>query len=278
MKHFILIITLLFTVSVYAEQKPQRIITIGGALTEIIYQLDGGENLVANDTTSYYPSEAEKLPKVGYQRALSAEGILSLKPDLVIHTDEAGPGTVLKQLETANVNLLEIKSARSIDDIFNSINIIATAIGKEAEAKQLIADLQNKKKYLEQILSNQKEKQKVMFLLQHSGGAPMVAGTQTAADSIIKLSGAINVVTAYEGYKPLTPESVITQSPDIILVTSQGLALAGGEESLIKNNSLAMTPAGKNRNIVSMDSLLLLGFGPRTVDAAMQLHEQFEKL
>ena len=278
MKNIILFFTLIFTLPVYAEKNPQRIITIGGALTEIIYQLDSGERLVGNDTTSYYPSEAEALPKIGYQRALSAEGILSLKPDLVIHTDEAGPKTVIEQLKTANVNLLEVKSGRSIEDIISSINIIATAIGKQTKAEQIITSLREKKDDLEKIVSKQTYKQKVMFILQHGGGAPMVAGTKTAADSIIKLSGAINVVTAYEGYKPLTPEAVITQSPDIILITAQGLQQAGGKESLIKDNALALTPAGKNKNIVSMDSLLLLGFGPRTIDAANQLNEQFKKL
>ena len=278
MKYFILIYTFLFSLTVNAEETPQRIIAIGGALTEIIYKLDGENLLVANDTTSYYPKEAERLPKVGYQRALSAEGILSLKPDLVIHTDEAGPRTVLKQLESAKVKLLEIKSARSVEDIISSINIIAKSIGKQDKAKKLIANLQHDKDILKNRISTQSNRQKVVFILQHGGGAPMVAGNQTAADSIIKLSGAINVISDFEGYKPLTPEAVITQSPDIILITDQGLKQAGGKDKLINNNALALTPAGKNKRIVSMDSLLLLGFGPRTIDAARQLHDQFSKL
>jgi heme transport system substrate-binding protein len=278
MKNILIFFTLILTLPVYADETPQRIITIGGALTEIVYQLESGDHLVGNDTTSYYPNEAEALPKVGYQRALSAEGILSLKPDLVIHTDEAGPKSVMKQLKAAGVNLLEIKSGRSIEDIIDSINTIALAIDKNEIAEQLVTSLLQKKTNLEKIVSEQTHKHKVMFILQHGGGAPMVAGTKTAADSIIKLSGAINVVTAYEGYKPLTPEAVITQSPDIILITEQGLQQAGGKESLIKNNALALTPAGKNKNIISMDSLLLLGFGPRTIDAANSLNEQFKNL
>jgi iron complex transport system substrate-binding protein len=278
MKRIISILILIFVLPVYAEETPQRIITIGGALTEIVYQLDSGDRLVGNDTTSYYPSEAESLPKVGYQRALSVEGILSLKPDLVIHTNEAGPKTVLAQLKAAKVNLIEIKSGRSVEDIMENINIIAEAIGKKEKASEVIASLQQKKKSLDEAVSKKTNKQKVIFILQHGGGAPMVAGTKTAADSIIKLSGAENVVTSYEGYKPLTPEAVITNKPDIILITEQGLQQAGGKNSLLKNNALALTPAGKNGNIIAMDSLLLLGFGPRTLDAANTLNQKFNNL
>jgi heme transport system substrate-binding protein len=278
MKNILIFFTLILALPTYAKETPQRIITIGGALTEIIYQLDSGDRLVGNDTTSYYPSEAESLPKVGYQRALSVEGILSLKPDLVIYTDEAGPKSVMKQLKAAGVNLLEIKSGRSIEDIIDSIKIIASAIDKNDKADQLVTSLLEKKNNLEKIVSKQTRKQKIMFILQHGNGAPMVAGTKTAADSIIKLSGAINVVTGYEGYKPITPEAVITQSPDIILITEQGLQQAGGKDNLINNNALALTPAGKKRNIISMDSLLLLGFGPRTIDAANILNNQIKNL
>ena len=92
---------ILFSLSSYAEI-PKRVITIGGSLTEIVYALDSQALLVGSDTTSYYPEAAEELPKVGYQRTLSAEGILSLDPDLVIVTEEAGPPAVLKQLQSTN--------------------------------------------------------------------------------------------------------------------------------------------------------------------------------
>lgn len=103
----------------------------------------------------------------------------------------------------------------------------------------------------------------------------MVAGVSTAADSIIALAGGQNAVSGYSGYKPLTPESAVAAQPDIILLTSQGLEAIGGSEGLRGLPGLALTPAVKNDQIIAMDALLLLGFGPRTADAAMTLHRKF---
>lgn len=278
MRKLILIFICLFNSTVNADETAKRIITIGGSLTEIVYQLGAGNNLVASDTTSYFPIEAEKLPKVGYQRALSTEGILSLNPDIVILTDEAGPSTVIAQLKTTDIKLLTLKSGRSINDVIENINVIAEVIDKNDMANELIKKLNKEKLKLEKIVSTQKQKHKVMFILQYGGGVPMVAGRNTAADSIIKLSGVDNVVTEYMGYKPLTPEAAVALAPDIILITEQGLKQLGGKTALMKIPGLALTPAGKNKRIVAMDSLLLLGFGPRTVNAALQLNQHYQKL
>lgn len=273
---FLLLLTLIHSAA--AEETTQRIITIGGALTEIVYQLDKGELLVGSDTTSYYPSAAETLPKVGYQRTLSAEGIISLSPDLVIITEEAGPKIVLEQLKIAKIRLLELKEGRSIDDVINNINVIGKAINAMPKARHVIKELNNKKQNLDDLIATRNTRKKMMFILQYPGGGPMVAGKNTAADSIINLAGLENVVSAYDGYKPLTPEAAIKQSPEIILITTQGLELAGGKEGLMKIPGVALTPAGMQENIIAMDSLLMLGFGPRTVDAAKQLYERSEKL
>ncbi len=255
-------------------------ITIGGALTEIVYALEGESSLVGSDTTSYYPVEAMKLPKVGYLRTLSAEGILSLNPDLVILTDEAGPPPVLRQLKSAGVNLRTLKAGRSLDDVKRNIKSIAKILHREKKAGALIRRIDKANETLSQMTGNTPypKTKKVMFILQHGGGAPMVAGTDTAADSIIKLSGAKNVVEGYAGYKPLTPEAAISLNPDVILTTIRGLKQAGGKETLLKNPSISLTPAGRNGHVIAMDSLLLLAFGPRTVEAALELNQACQGL
>ena len=278
MKYVLTSLLLFIVTHVNAEDNTPRIITIGGAITEIVYQLGHSNNIVASDTTSYYPAAAKALPKVGYQRALSAEGILSMNPELIMLTEEAGPATVLKQLQTAGVEILRLKSSRSFEDVLNAISQIGSRLGAESEAEQLVQELTAQKQKLDATLSANMTKKKIMFILQHGGGTPMVAGTNTAADSIIALAGASNSVTGYEGYKPLTPEAAITQAPDIILITEQGLQQAGGKQSLLKNPGLSLTPAGSKGHVIAMDSLLLLGFGPRTIDAARQLHEKFSAL
>ena len=273
-----LTLLLLFIMQPVVGETGKRLITIGGALTEIVYQLEKEALLVGSDTTSYYPAAAEQLPKVGYQRTLSAEGILSLNPDLIIYTDEAGPPAVLEQLKMTGVGLLELKAGRSLEDVIDNIETMAEALDATARGQALIRELMAKKQGLDRAIAAADSAKKVMFILQHRGNTPLVAGKKTAADSIITLSGADNAVSAYEGYRPLTPEAAITQAPDIILITNQTLEHTGGEASLLKAPGLALTPAGIRGHVIAMDALLMIGFGPRIVDAALELHERYSEL
>ncbi|MCR9213720.1 MAG: ABC transporter substrate-binding protein [Proteobacteria bacterium] len=268
---------ILFSTSALAEP-PKRVVSVGGALTEIVYEMEAGDLLVGSDTTSYFPLEAAQLPKVGYQRTLSAEGILSLSPDLVILTDEAGPPAVLEQLKTAGVELLQVKSGRSLPDIQGNIRAIGGALEMEEASEALISRMAVSEKKLKEAVSSTGKIKRIMFILQHSGGAPMVAGMDTAASSIIELAGAENAVADYTGYKPLSPESAVSIGPDIILVTSQGLEQVGGPESLLKVPGIGLTPAAKQGHVIAMDALLLLGFGPRTAEAALELNRRASDL
>lgn len=273
-----LTLLLLFIMQPVAGETGKRLITIGGALTEIVYQLEKEALLVGSDTTSYYPAAAEQLPKVGYQRTLSAEGILSLNPDLIIYTDEAGPPAVLEQLKMTDVRLLELKAGRSLEDVIDNIETIAEILDATARGQALIRELMAKKQGLDRAIAAADSAKKVMFILQHRGNTPLVAGKKTAADSIITLSGADNAVSDYEGYRPLTPEAAITQAPDIILITRQTLEHTGGQANLLKAPGLALTPAGMRGHVIAMDALLMIGFGPRIVDAALELHERYSEL
>jgi iron complex transport system substrate-binding protein len=277
MKKIIMLTVILFSLPLHAEI-PKRVITIGGSLTEIVYALDSQSLLVGSDTTSYYPEAAESLPKVGYQRTLSAEGILSLQPDLVILTEEAGPPAVLKQLKATGVDLISLKSSRSFNDVKNNITQIGEALHSIPQAQNLLKEIDQQYESLQNILESSRQSPQVLFLLQHAGGSPMVAGKDTAADSIIKLSGAKNVVKAFEGYKPFTPEAIIAMQPDVILVTAQGLEQVGSLDALLKIPGLAQTPAGQQKRVLVMDSLLLLGFGPRTPQAAIELHQMYSEI
>ena len=259
-------------------EAPRRVVTIGGSLTEIVYALEAQEILVGNDTTSYYPPAAERLPKVGYQRALSAEGIVSLYPDLVILTEEAGPPAVLAQLQAANIPILSLRAGRSLADVRDAIRVIARALKKEQAGRALTDAIDHQTAELAKVTAGQPTDKRVLFILQHGGGAPMAAGRETAADSIIRLSGARNAVSGYAGYKPLTPEAAAALQPDVILTTARGLVQAGGKDALLTAPGLSLTPAARTGSLIVMDALLLLGFGPRTVQAAATLHEAYQGL
>lgn len=248
-----------------------RIVSLNGAVTEIIYALNAGGKIVGVDTSSIFPEDTSKLPKIGYQRRVSAEGVLSLKPSLVIATAEAGPPEAISQLRSAGVSVLIVTEKPTIEGAQERIRTVAQALQLEDAGEKLISTMDSDLEKARATLRNTASKPKVLFIYSRGQGNMLVSGTKTAADEMIRLAGGINAVTGYEGFKPLTAEAVVAAAPDIVLLPERGLKSIGGIENLLVLPGLADTPAGKNRRIVTMDDLYLLGFGPRTGQAVKEL-------
>lgn len=254
-----------FTAPVWAQPSKGRIISVGGSITEIIYLLDAQSQLVAVDTTSMFPVEATKLAKIGYMRQLSAEGVLALRPSAVLLTSEAGPPTVIAQLRAAGVPLELMNADHSFAELINKVRTIARVVDRAAQGEKLADQLLTEWTLAQAAVRaahSTQQKAKVLFILSHSGSA-QVSGAATAADAVIQLAGGVNVMTGFNGYKPLTAEAVIAAAPSAILITQQGLDAMGGVDKLLAQPGLGLTPAGKSKRIVSVDALQLLGFGPR---------------
>jgi iron complex transport system substrate-binding protein len=252
-------------------QTPPRIVSVGSALTEIIYAL-GAEGLLAGvDTTSLYPAAARALPQVGYMRALSAEGVLSLKPTLVIATTAAGPAATLDQLRATGVEVLVLPDHYDYDSVIAKIEAVGRVTGKRTEADAMIARGRADMAELTKKLATTTNKPRVLFLLSMGGGAPQAAGRDTAADGIIRLAGGTNAIDGYAGYRPLTPEAVLASRADFVLVTRQTVQAMGGIDAILDQPALRRTPAGRAGKVLQFDALLLLGFGPRTPQAALEL-------
>ncbi|MEI7874760.1 MAG: ABC transporter substrate-binding protein, partial [Alphaproteobacteria bacterium] len=239
--------------------------------TEIVYALGAENLLVGVDTTSQFPAAAQALPQVGYMRALSAEGVLSLKPTLVIATTAAGPATTLDQLRATGVEVLVLSDHYDYDSVIAKIAVVGRVTGKQTEADAMIARGRADMAELAKRLATATSKPRVLFLLSMGGGAPQAAGRDTAADGIIRLAGGTNAIDAYSGYRPLTPEAVIASRADFVLVTRQTVQAMGSLEAVLNQPSLRQTPAGRAGKILQFDTLLLLGFGPRTPQAAQEL-------
>ena len=263
------------TINPPETNKPQRVIALGGDITEIIYAIQAQQQLVAVDTTSYWPEAASLLPKVGYFRALSAEGILSLSPDLLLMSAEAGPPAVIEQLKTVNIPIIQVPSGKSVAAVLSKIKTIASAVKETKRGDALIQQLKETFNKLESLKPQIKTKPRVVFLFSVAKGNLLAAGTGTAADAMIKLASGENVFNQYSGYKPVNSEVLIAAAPDILLLTDRVLNSFGGIEKLMAFPGIPLTPAGKNKRIVIMDTLYLLGFGPRTAEAALDLSYQF---
>ncbi|MBB4006066.1 heme/hemin ABC transporter substrate-binding protein [Allorhizobium taibaishanense] len=256
-----------------ADSQPEahRIVSVGGTVTEILYDLGAGDRIVAVDSTSFYPSEATKKPNVGYMRRLSAEGILAQTPDLILTEAGSGPPDALAVLAQSGIRLINIAEPPAAETVGARIRAIGAAIGKTSEADALAgkadADLAKLKADLAHLPP---ERKRVMFVLSIANGRIMAAGKDTAADAMIRLAGATNALADSTGYKPLSDEAVIAAAPDVILTMDQGAAPVKAED-VFALPALAASPAAKQKAFVSMDSLYLLGFGPRTADAAREL-------
>ena len=264
-------------------QTQQRIVSVGGALTETLFALGAQEAVVGSDTTSLYPPAAQQLPKVGYARSLSAEGLLSLRPTLVVATSDAGPPAVLRQVQGAGVQLALLDSDHRFEGVLERTKALAALCGREAAGAALAAELQAQWQHSQQQVQALAQARggaplRVLFLLSHSMAQLRVSGSGTAADAMIRFAGAVNVMSATEGYKPLTPEAVIAAAPDVILVTDQGLQAAGSVDAVLRLPGLARTPAGSRRRVATQDALLLLGFGPRLPLAVRSLAQALHGL
>lgn len=260
----------------------ERIVSVDGALTEIVYALGGGARLVGVDTTSQYPPQRVKhLPKVGYKRNLSAEGILSLQPDLLLADDAAGPPQVLQQVEGIGVEIVTIPSEPTVAGLRTKVRAVARVLGRVSQGEALIRRINAELAAARRLVQNMgvtHAKPRVLFFLQVGSGADMSGGRDTVADAMIQLAGGINVMHhAFSGYKPITPEAVVAAAPEILLLTQRNLASLGGEQKVIDRIGLASSPAGEGGGVVAMDGLFLLGFGPRTGQAVAQLAEQLHQ-
>ncbi|MCD2449887.1 ABC transporter substrate-binding protein [Methylicorpusculum oleiharenae] len=253
-----------------------RIISAGGGITEILYALGAGQQLVGTDTTSSYPEAATKLPSVGYQRNLSAEGILSLAPDLLLISPVAGPPTVLKQISAAGIPVKTIEEDYSKEGLIKKIRHIAALVDKQNQSEPLLARLSEDFDTLEKTRGHSDRRPRILFLLTVSQGNLLAAGSDTPADAMIQLAGGSNAMNSFTSYKPLSTEALITAAPDIILCTDLTLNSVGGLENLLNRPGIKLTPAGHKDRVIVMDTLFLLGFGPRTGQAALDLSRQIQ--
>lgn len=260
-----------------SDQAPARVLALGGSVTEIVYALGEGDRLIGRDSTSTHPQAAQDLPDVGYVRALSPEGVLSIEPDLIIAIEGSGPPEAVDVLQNADVHWISVPEGYDAAAIRTKIEIVAAALGVEeageALASEVDADLTDAV-----LTAARTEPPRVMFVLSMAGGRIMAAGQNTGADGIIRLSGAANAMEGYDGYKQVSDEAVLTAQPDVILMMDRGGDHSAADEIILSHPALGKTPAAQTGAIVRQSGLLMLGFGPRTPEAVRTLSGAFEKV
>lgn len=261
-------------VSATAQQVAEAdVLSIGGSVTEIVVALGQQHRLKARDTTSSFPPDVTALPDVGYMRALSPEGVLSVGPSLILSEEGAGPPEALDVIRDADIAFVEVPDAMTADGILRKIAVIGDALGVPEKADALAADVETD---LAQAIADADRapdsKKRVLFVLSTQGGRINASGTGTEADALIRMAGGVNAISEYEGYKQLTDEAVGLAAPDVILMMDRGGDHGAGDDALFDMPAIRLTPAAQTRSSVRMNGLLMLGFGPRTAQAVRELN------
>lgn len=252
-----------------APAHAQRVVTLGGTVTEIVYALDQGDRLVGDDVSSLYPEAATKLPRVGYYRAVPVEGVLALDPDLILASEQSGPPAALTRLKDIGVPVEIISDKPSVESLNKRIRQIGNALGVPERSEQLIKSVDAALREVRGL----PESHLRAVLLMNRTGTPQGAGSDTAASLVLELSGLINVLADQKGYKPVSAEALSALAPQVIVVPRMALEANGGMEKLRAMPGVALTPAATNHCIVVLDDLLALGTGPRLPQAIRTLKE-----
>tara|TARA_B100000214_G_scaffold137643_2_gene98176 strand:+ start:1134 stop:1985 length:852 start_codon:yes stop_codon:yes gene_type:complete len=256
-----------------------KTVIAGGSLTEVVYFLEQEQKIIGVDITSNFPPETSALPSIGYVRALSTEGILSLKPTLILGEDDMGPPLVVEQLSLTGLDVRILGENHSSSGILEKIECLSEVLNTKSEDTLSKIDLiRDDINFLDDLAQENRESGiKVMLILNMQGTSPIVAGMGTSGDGFIKMTGASNAADKFEGWKPISSESIISYNPDYIIITNRGMSSFPDIESLASTTSLKFTNAARDGKILSEDGMAMLGFGTRTVSTAIKFAKIFSE-
>ncbi|WP_245703681.1 heme/hemin ABC transporter substrate-binding protein [Streptomyces lushanensis] len=256
-----------------------RIVPLTGSLSEIVFTLGLGRRVVARDITATF-EQAAKLPVVTRAHDVSAEGVLSLKPTVVIADTTTGPAEAIGQIRDAGIPLVVVAPAKSLADVGARIDAVAGALGVGSAGAEL------RKRTDARIAAVRKDipareggrKPRVAFLyLRGSASVHLLGGADSGASSLLEAAGAVDAGKESglrKDFTAITGEALAKAAPDAILVMTKGLESVGGPDGLVRIPGVAQTPAGMDRRIVSIEDGVLLNYGPRTDEVLKSIVEQ----
>lgn len=254
-----------------------RVVPLWGNLSEIVFSLGLGDQVVARDASATFP-EAAGLPLVTRGHDVSAESVLSLRPTLVLAQTDTGPPEAIDQIRSAGVPVLVIDTPKSVEDSTVRIRTIAAALGVPEAGEVLVARTSAAIDAALAAVPKGQGSPRIAFLyMRGSAGVYLIGGPGSGADSMIAAAGGVDAGTWMgldQPFTPLTSEALVLAAPDAILMTTTGLESVGGIDGLVKIPGIAQTPAGINRRVITVEDGLLYSFGARTPDAIAEIVRQ----
>jgi iron complex transport system substrate-binding protein len=254
------------------EGTSARYVVISPIYNEIIWALGAQDTVVGIDLSTTYPPEVKNVQTVGYHRALSAEGILSLHPTAVIHDNNIGPPQVVQQLQQMNVPL---KTFSAKNDSFDGTKALIREMGayfhKEARAEELCNTLDSQRAAsLEKVKQYTDHPRVAVIHFGRASNVYLVVGKGGGGDGggvsqMIELAGGEMAVENRGMQRMESPEILAQANPDVILLTDYGYDRLGGSLDQIKAlPGVATSNAAKNNRIYRIEENVLNYFGPRS--------------
>ncbi|GAA3881331.1 heme/hemin ABC transporter substrate-binding protein [Streptomyces sedi] len=255
----------------------EKVVPLTGSLSELVFGLGLGDRVVARDVSATFEQAAE-LPVVTRGHDVSAEGVLSFRPDLVLAESTTGPDEALDQIRAAGVPLVVVESARELADIERRITAVAEVLGVPEAGAVLAARTAERMDAVRADLPTGGDRPRVAFLYLRGGASVyLLGGAESGAVSLIEAAGGVDAGSESgldKDFTPITGEALAAAAPDVILVMSKGLESVGGVDGLVEIPGIAQTPAGMERRVASVDDGVLLNYGPRTDQVLASLAEQ----
>lgn len=252
----------------------QRIVIAGGSLTEIVFALGAGDEVVGVDKTSSYPEKVKQLPQIGYWKLLNIEGVLSLKPTLFITLNDVEPDNVIEKVSESKVDVLALQRVPgTIELLYENIGKIASKLNKQKEGELLINRIKTNLADIQTKIATHPQKTKVLSLMS-MGGTNSVAGKNTTIDALIAIAGGENLAK-HNSFKSYTAESIIAINPEVIILNKYSIDQLGGLDKIATIPGITETAAFKNNRITIIDDSYLFGIGPRVDEAAKLLFQSF---
>ncbi|MBB6097478.1 iron complex transport system substrate-binding protein [Deinobacterium chartae] len=258
-------------------KNPKRIVALNASTVEILFKLGKGNLLVGTDSSATYPAAAARFATLGHPYRVPVEGTISLKPDLVIGTEESFPESTAQQLRGAGLNVLKLENSGEggIPALKRRITAIAAALNAQASGQKLIREIDAQLATLKAQVQKANTKPRVLFLYAHGPGDASIYGRQTGSETLMELVGAVNAVDFTDGMKPLTAEAMVQANPDAIIMLERGFEAVKGLEGVLKMPGVALTNAGKNKRIYVVDNSIRW-VGPRFPEFASKLFKDMQ--
>jgi iron complex transport system substrate-binding protein len=244
-----------------------RVVGVSKQINEYLFAIGAESVLVARDLTSIYPERIRSLPSVGYHRGLSAEGILSMRPTMLLTDGNLGPDAVVAQVRKVGIPVTIMTPGQGLD----SAQLLMTRLGAqfhhERQADSVVAEWRREMALALADSTRWAAERRPRVLVMHFGQVVndyLAVKRGTTADQIIRWAGGVNALDSVGGMLRLTPELIAKAAPDVIIATDVGFDRMGGVDRFAALPGVALTPAGKAKRVYRVDESEVMYFGPRT--------------